>query len=162
MDLATVDTAETTKSAPIHQCQFCVCSVDKQGAVSVAWKYLPWSASLRDFNRRVNDTPSFEFEDALPRLLKRLDFLDGLEKVADQVETIKKSLEAEPSPESKTTWACSLCDKETLNVATRTWSPIASEDDFAKILEVAKRDEKLLLFMRVSGTSHDLLPWIDC
>lgn len=136
------------------RCRFCVCNVSKLGAVSMEWAYLPWSASLNDFLRHVRNTPAFapdfEFADALPHLLKRLEFLDYLDRMTDEVKAIKTALEAEPIPVNNATWIVSLCNFENSDVDGRTWIPITSDLDFIMVLRTAKLDNKLLVFIRVS------------
>lgn len=141
------------------QCQFCICKVDKVGTMSMEWGILSWSARLEDFLRRVWDTPTFEFADALPRLLKRLESLDGVDKVADRVKTIKDALETELAPEEKAAWACSLCDKDILKLSGLTWTPITSEEDFARILRSAREGNKYLVFIRVREPVQDIMLW---
>jgi hypothetical protein len=126
--------------------KFGICKVNKLGALSVEWVSLPSFYHTQDFSRLFENcpayTPGFEFGDAVPGLLKRLEFLDNIDRMIDRVKVIRATIEAEQAKQGiRPPWAGFLCDVDHIDI--RTWVPMNSNSDFERFLK-ASRNEKLL------------------
>lgn len=126
--------------------KFFICKVSKLGALSVEWASLPSFYHPQDFSRLFENspayTPGFEFGDAVPGMLKRLEFLDNIDGMTEKVKAIRDTIEVEPVHQGiHSPWVGFLYDVDHIDI--RTWVPMNSNSDFVRLLK-ASRNEKLL------------------